>query len=76
MSGRTSGLSKSKFTWIERWDDLVGWSLNINFNEVYRRANGDVTRDDPAPEIPVLIRYYTRLPDSSGRVRTYPAAVG
>lgn len=57
---------------VDRWEDLVGWILDISPNEVYSRAHGRITRDDPAPKIPVLIRYYTRFPDASGRLRTYP----
>lgn len=57
---------------VDRWDDLVGWILDISQSEVHRRANGAETRDDPAPKVPVLIRYYAQFPDPSGRVRTHP----
>lgn len=61
---------------VEQWVDLVGWVLNISPNEVHRRANGPVTRDDPAPGIPVLIRYYTRFPDRWGQMTAYPDVYG
>ncbi len=57
---------------VERWDWLVSWVLDMALAEVRRRAGGSTTYDIPAPEIPVLIRYYTRFPDTRGQIKSYP----
>jgi murein L,D-transpeptidase YcbB/YkuD len=51
---------------VQRWEDLVAWTLDIPVDEVLRHAEGARTFDMPTPPIPVTLGYYTVFPDDAG----------
>lgn len=51
---------------VERWDNLVAWTLNMELSEVHRLAHGQATIDVATPAIPVTIGYFLVFPDSAG----------
>lgn len=56
---------------VQRWDWLAAWVLDMPLEEVLARAHGRVTHDVPAPDVSVLIRYYTAFPGPDGTLRTF-----
>jgi murein L,D-transpeptidase YcbB/YkuD len=61
---------------VERWDELVGWLLDMDLETVHRLADGPRSRDVPAPPVPVLIRYLVRFPDETGALERHPDVYG
>ncbi len=57
---------------VQRWDDLVAFVLDMDIARVHELANGRRTFDAPAPPIPVTLGYFTKFPDASGQIITYP----
>lgn len=56
---------------VERWDALAAWVLDVDLESVRSWANGGRTFDQPTPQIPVFLGYFTRFPDDRGHVRDY-----
>ncbi|WP_299649314.1 L,D-transpeptidase family protein [uncultured Tateyamaria sp.] len=61
---------------VQKWAELAAFVLSVNLREVLRHAHGTRTFDAPAPPIPVELGYYTRFPDASGQIVTYPDIYG
>jgi len=57
---------------VQRWAELAAFVLGTDLSQVLRDARGTRTFDAPAPPIPVELGYYTRFPDASGQIVTYP----
>ena len=47
---------------VERWDSLIAWLLEEDQTTVLDWAEGNRTFDQPAPQIPVILGYYTSFP--------------
>jgi len=58
---------------VERWDELMAWTLDMPLAEVHALAFGEGTRDVATPPIPVLIRHLTRFPSPFGRPTEHAA---
>lgn len=56
---------------VQRWDELIGWLLETDLETVRRWADGQRTFDVPAPDTPVLIRYFTAFPDDRGQLEHF-----
>jgi murein L,D-transpeptidase YcbB/YkuD len=56
---------------VQRWDEIIAWILDIEIDKVHRRANGSRTVDVAAPNIPVILGYFTKFPDDAGQLVEY-----
>jgi murein L,D-transpeptidase YcbB/YkuD len=56
---------------VERWEELVGFVLDMDLEEVRRIANGRRTLEVPAAPIPVTLGYFTAFPDENGELRRF-----
>ncbi|MBK0398593.1 L,D-transpeptidase family protein [Limibaculum sp. M0105] len=56
---------------VQRWDELIGWVLDIDLDEVHRHANGRRTFDVQADPIPVYLGYFLRFPQGDGAVAEF-----
>lgn len=53
---------------VERWDELIAFVLDMNFETVHAYAQGRKTFDIPTRPIPVELGYYLSFPDAGGRL--------
>lgn len=56
---------------VERWDEVAAWVLDLSVDDVHARAYGRRTFDMQTSGVPVLMRYFTEMPDADGVMRQY-----
>ena len=56
---------------VERWDEVAAWVLDLSVDGVHQHAYGRRTFDMQTSGVPVLIRYFTDMPDANGVMQTY-----
>lgn len=61
---------------VEKWQALIAWLLDRDEAWVHRMAEAPPTKEIPAPEIPVLIRYLPVFPAADGQLVRYPDIYG
>lgn len=61
---------------VEKWQALIAWLLGQSEAWVGRMAETPPTREVPAPEVPVLIRYLPAFPAADGRIMRFPDIYG
>lgn len=61
---------------VERWEALIAWLLGQDEAWVRQMAGAPPTKEVPAPEVPVLIRYLPVFLAEDGRVLRYPDIYG
>lgn len=61
---------------VEKWQALIAWLLGRDEAWVAHMAETPPTREVPAPEVPVLIRYLPVFPAEDGSLLRYPDIYG
>ncbi|MDX1781423.1 MAG: L,D-transpeptidase family protein [Thalassovita sp.] len=53
---------------VEKWDELVGFALDLDLATVHALAEGRQTFDMPSAPVPVLLGYFPTFPDADGDI--------
>ena len=61
---------------VQRWDDLIAWLLDRDVEWVRQMSALPPSKETPAPQVPVLIRYLPVFPAADGRVLQHPDIYG
>lgn len=61
---------------VERWDEVIAWLLGMHLDRVHALAEGSRTFDQPAPPVPVMLRYFTSFPNDEGRLEVFRDVYG
>jgi murein L,D-transpeptidase YcbB/YkuD len=61
---------------VQRWEDLIAWLLDRDVDWVRQMAGAPPSKEVPAPQVPVLIRYLTVFPAEDGQVLRHPDIYG
>lgn len=61
---------------VQRWEQLVSWTLDMPMSEVLDHASGSQTLDFATPDIPVRFGYFLAFPNDAGDRMIYPDIYG
>lgn len=56
---------------VQRWDEIIAWILDTEMDKVHSLANGTRTVDVATPKIPVILGYFTKFPNDTGKLVEY-----